>query len=547
MNISLNKKYSILILLLTITWADIAAQQSDVYFLIKKNFSIFSKTYENVALDYVDEVDPEILMRNGLNAMLETLDPYTVLFSEAQNEEAEIRSGSNFAGIGVELGFRDGNVVVVAPLEGGPAEESGIRAGDIIISVDGVPAEDLQPEEVLDLTIGEAGSELTLTIQRFGSEDPLDLILTRRRTEVRNVSFAGLVPGNEDIAYLRLNQFGIGSAEEIRERLVGFNEQSGIKGMILDLRDNPGGVVQEAVSIVDKFVEPGITVVETRGRKAEYNAFYTSREPVLFNKPLVILMNGGSASASEVVAGAIQDLDRGVILGEQSFGKGLVQVVKPLPYNTSMKVTIARYYTPSGRSIQSINYTHQGNNSGVVKTGVGSGIYKTRNGRSVSEGRGIEPDIELKSDMPSLLEIALIQNGAFFNYATRFESENDSYEASELSQEIYDEFLSYLSDSGFSFKTESQKLLDELKEKIQDLEGADERISAFEELIEEEKQSMFIKQQAKIKRRLFLELVSRFDGATGRTEKSLIIDPQVNEAISLINDPDRIDQILSGS
>ncbi|MEP5049272.1 MAG: S41 family peptidase, partial [Balneola sp.] len=335
----------------------VQAQQTDIYFLIKKNFSIFSKTYENVALDYVDEIDPEKLMRIGLDAMLETLDPYTVIYNEAQNEQAEILSRGNYAGIGIEAGYRDGKVVIIAPTEGGPAERIGLRAGDEIIEIDGISTIGLKPEEIQTLTIGEVGSKVDISIKRFGVEKELDFELTRQRIEVKNVSHQTLIGSNKQIGYIKLSQFGSRSADEIRTSIIELKEQAELKGLVLDLRDNPGGILQEAVSIIDKFVEPGLMVVENRGRIAEYNQTFSTTEPIFFDAPIVVLVNGGSASASEVVSGALQDLDRAVIVGEQSFGKGLVQIVKPLPYNTSMKVTIARYYIPSGRSIQSVDYT----------------------------------------------------------------------------------------------------------------------------------------------------------------------------------------------
>src|SRR6056297_368532 len=349
-------------IVLAIASVGIFAQQTDIYFLIKKNFSIFSNTYENVALEYVDEVDPEVLMRTGIDAMLETLDPYTVMFNESQNEQSEIMSRGNYAGIGIEAGYRDGEVVVVAPVEGGPADNVGIRAGDVIVAVDGVSTEGLQPEEVNALTSGEVGSEVTLSIRRFGLEQTLDFTITRTRIDVSNISYTGLIGDNEEAGYIRLSQFGVNSAEEIRKAIEELMGQKELSGLVLDLRDNPGGILQEAVAIIDKFVEPGLTVVDIRGRVAEYNQTFSTEEPVMFDKPVVVLMNGGSASASEVVAGALQDLDRAVIMGEQSFGKGLVQVVKPLPYNTSLKITVSRYYIPSGRSIQAVQYTHQGRN-----------------------------------------------------------------------------------------------------------------------------------------------------------------------------------------
>lgn len=540
-------RYKITGILLVISALTLAFQPTDIYFLIKKNFTIFSETYENVALEYVDEVDPEVLMRNGLGAMLETLDPYTVYYNESQNEQAEILSRSNYAGIGIEAGYRDGQVVVVAPTEGGPADNMGIRAGDVIISIDGVMTEGLQPEEVQNLTVGEIGSTVILTIQRFGLDQPLEFEIERKSIEVKNVTYANRIGPNNDIGFIRLTQFGMNSGDEIRDELMALNADGNMQGLVLDLRDNPGGILQEAVKIIDKFVEPGITVVETRGRIAEYNQSYETQEPVLFGKPVVILMNGGSASASEVVAGALQDLDRAVILGERSFGKGLVQIVKPMPYNTSLKITISRYYTPSGRSIQSVAYTHNARNASISREEIANRVFKTRNGRPVNEGRGIEPDIEKESETAGLLEVALYQQGSIFDFATQFENENDSFEATELSDEIYDDFLSFLQISDFNMNLEEQYLLDELQASMQGIEGAGPHIEGLQTAIEIKKQQMFEEHEALIREILFLELVSRYNGQTERTKASLQFDEQLQDALSLIYDASQMEAILSGN
>ena len=540
-------RYKITGILLVISALTLAFQPTDIYFLIKKNFTIFSETYENVALEYVDEVDPEVLMRNGLDAMLETLDPYTVYYNESQNEQAEILSRSNYAGIGIEAGYRDGQVVVVAPTEGGPADNMGIRAGDVIISIDGVMTEGLQPEEVQNLTVGEIGSTVILTIQRFGLDQPLEFEIERKSIEVKNVTYANRIGPNNDIGFIRLTQFGMNSGDEIRDELMALNADGNMQGLVLDLRDNPGGILQEAVKIIDKFVEPGITVVETRGRIAEYNQSYETQEPVLFDKPVVILMNGGSASASEVVAGALQDLDRAVILGERSFGKGLVQIVKPMPYNTSLKITISRYYTPSGRSIQSVAYTHNARNASISREEIANRVFKTRNGRPVNEGRGIEPDIEKESETAGLLEVALYQQGSIFDFATQFENENDSFEATELSDEIYDDFLSFLQISDFNMNLEEQYLLDELQASMQEIEGAGPHIEGLQTAIEIKKQQMFEEHEALIREILFLELVSRYNGQTERTKASLQFDEQLQDALSLIYDASQMEAILSGN
>lgn len=539
-------KIKLVMLLAIVGISTVAFQVTDIYFLIKKNFSIFSKAYENVALEYVDEIDPELLMRSGMEAMLETLDPYTVFYNESQNEQAEIFSRSNYAGIGIEAGFRDGKVVVVAPTQGGPADQKGVRAGDVVVAIDGVSTEGLLPEEVQNLTMGEIGSNLTLSIQRFGLDQPIDFEIKRASIETPNVTHTTHLGANEEIGYIRLAQFGLNSASEIRTSIEDLSVKGNLQGLVLDLRDNPGGILQEAVAIIDKFVEPGIAVVETRGRISEYNSAYETREPILFDKPIIILMNEGSASASEVVAGALQDLDRAVILGETSFGKGLVQVVKPMPYNTSMKITISRYYTPSGRSIQSVAYTHQGRNTSISREETANRIFKTRNGREVKEGRGIEPDVVSSGPETSLLEIFLFQEGSYFDFATQFESQNSSFEAEVLPEDVYQDFISFLESTQFDYQTDSELLLNELEDK-QNNDEIDTHIKAIKELIQEEKKLNFTKNEAQIKKALYLELISRYEGQISKTNATLRFDSQLKEAINLLSNSSQISSILDGS
>ena len=539
-------KAKVLGVLVLLGGVSVAFQQADIYFLIKKNFTIFSETYENVALEYVDDVDPELLMRSGMEAMLETLDPYTVFYDESQNEQAEILSRSNYAGIGIEAGYRDGEVVVVAPTEGGPSDKKGIRAGDVILAINGVSTEGLQPDEVQNLTMGEIGSSVTLEIRRFGIDQPLEFEVVRESIEIKNVTYSGRIGDNEEFGFIRLAQFGVNSAEEIRTALLEMQEAGNLEGLVLDLRDNPGGILQEAVSIIDKFVEPGISVVETRGRIAEYNQSYETREPVMFDKPVVILVNGGSASASEVVSGALQDLDRAVILGERSFGKGLVQIVKPMPYNTSLKITISRYYTPSGRSIQSLAYTHNARNASVSREETANRVYKTRNGRPVKEGRGIEPDIEMETPAPSLLEVALYQDGGLFDYATVYESQHETFNHSELPEEVFEDFKQFLKEEAFDFKTESEHLLDELASSLESAEMLSGPIAEIQASIDTKKEASFEDNKALISQTLYLELISRYNGQTARTKASLRFDDQLHQAVELLESPSEIDAILSG-
>jgi len=525
-----------------------AARNSDVYFLIKKNFTIFSEVYREVSLNYVDEVDPEKLMRKGLNSMLESLDPYTVFIDESQNQEIEIITRGSYGGVGLDVGVRGGKVVVIAPMQGYPAYRKGIRSGDIIKMINGITVEDLTPEEVQNLTVGEPGSSLEITIERYGVEQDLTFNLERERIDVKNIAYKGLVGPNEDIGYINLSRFSQNTAEEIRKAIEEFGPDR-LNGLILDLRNNPGGLLEEAVRTVDKFVEPGLMVVETRGRLSQHNSTFSTEEPpMLGTVPLVILQNEGSASSSEIVAGALQDLDRAVIVGSQSFGKGLVQIVQPLSYNTALKITTSRYYIPSGRSIQSITYTHDEKNSAIVRPDSLRKAFKTRNGRTVYDGEGISPDIAIPTPTPSLLETALLKDSHFFFFANRVASQKESLEADSISDEMFADFQQYLKSSNFDYETESERNLERIKRKFKNENpslNVTDHVKALEAAIEQQKEEDFESQSTSLKQTLYLELVSRFKGQEGKTEVSLQWDPAVEEALNVIENKNRYSAILA--
>lgn len=526
-----------------------AGRNSDVYFLIKKNFTIFSEVYREVSLNYVDEVDPEKLMRKGLNSMLESLDPYTVFIDEATNQEIEILTRGSYGGVGLDVGVRGDEIVVIAPMQGYPAYRKGIRSGDIIKAVNEISVEDLTPEEVQNLTIGEPGTAVEITIERYGVEQNLIFTLERERIDVKNIAYKGLIGPNKDIGYINLSRFSQNTAEEIRMAIEEFGPDY-LNGLVLDLRNNPGGLLEEAVRTVDKFVEPGLMVVETRGRLSQHNSTFSTEEPALLSSvPLVILQNEGSASSSEIVAGALQDLDRAVIVGEQSFGKGLVQIVQPLSYNTALKITTSRYYIPSGRSIQSITYTHDEKNSAVLRPDSLRKAFKTRNGRTVYDGEGISPDISISEPAPSLLKTALLKDSHFFFFANRVASDRESFDAGSISDEMFADFEAYLKVNDFHYETESERHLSNIKQQFEGEKDVPmnvaEHIRAIEHAIEKQKEQEFKSQSESLRKMLYLELISRFEGLEGKTKASLQWDPVVEEALNVIKNKNRYRAILA--
>lgn len=516
-----------------------AARNSDIYFLIKKNFTIFSDVFQEVSLNYVDEVNPEKLMRKGINAMLESLDPYTVFIDEAQNQDIEIITRGSYGGVGLKVDIRGSNIVVIAPREGYPAYRKGIRSGDIIKAVDGISVEELSPEEVQGLTVGEPGTNVTLTIERYGVTRSLTFELTRELVEVKNVDYYSLIGPGQDIGYIMLSRFSQNAAEEIRKAIEYFQAQTELKGLILDLRNNPGGLLEEAVKTVDKFVGPGLMVVETRGRLNEHNSIFKTEEPAMLGElPLVILQNNGSASASEIVSGALQDLDRAVVIGEQSFGKGLVQVVRPLSYNTALKITTSRYFIPSGRSIQSITYTHDERNSQISKPDSLRRAFKTRNGRTVYDGHGIAPDIKVTIPSPTLLETTLYQQSHFFNFANQYASEHETFATGDISDDLFSQFKTFLDKQNFSYHTQTEHYLAqveaELREENRSGSDLESHIVALKRMAAQKKESELDRQKERLKQILYQELVSRYEGTQGQIAASIKTDPAVKEALSVL-------------
>jgi carboxyl-terminal processing protease len=546
------RKYFIPALLLVSVSLAVAAYRvndNDLFFLIKKNFTLFSEVYNEISLRYVDEVNPETIMRLGLSSMLQALDPYTVIFDEAQNQQMSIITTGKYAGVGIDVGSRGGRLVVLATTEGYSAHNKGVRAGDIIVAVNGYTIQDLSPEELEIQLLGEAGSKVTLVIERYGLDQRLTFELERERIEVKNLAYAGILPGDKRIGYALISRFGQGTAAELRVALQEMIDEAPLDGFVLDMRNNPGGLLDEAVKTINKFVGPGVEVVKTRGRTPDTIFSYATDEPALLPEtPLVILQDGGSASASEIVAGAVQDLDRGVIIGERSFGKGLVQIIRPLSYDISMKITVSKYYIPSGRSIQSVQYFYDGKSTDATNTVPDSlrRPFKTKSGRTVYDGAGIEPDISITRRVPSMVEVALFQNSKYFFYATQT---NRALPAGSevLPDAIFDDFVAWLKKDGFDFSTQSELMIADLETSLSSNGMAAEsraQLQALRKLVNDKKDADLRANKESVKQELHLELASKSAGPIERLKVRMSYDPLLKRAVALINDKPAYESLL---
>ena len=539
-------RYVTIVLVATVFAISGFTYSSDVFFQIKKNFTIFSEVYQEVSTRYVDDVDPEKLMRRGISSMLELLDPYTVLIDEADQQNFEILTTGRYAGVGIEVGARNGRLVIIAPIEGYSAHKRGVRAGDIILEVNGFSVESMSVDDLQSLVAGEPGTLLILTVERYGFDQPIEFELIRENVEIRNITFSGYVNAERGVGYVSLARFGQQAALELRQAIATMKEEGELRSLILDLRNNPGGLLDEAVKIVDLFVGPGIEVVRTQGRSFE--STFTSRTelPAFFTGELIVLQNNGSASASEIVSGALQDLDRAVIVGERSFGKGLVQVVRPLSYNVALKITTSRYYIPSGRSIQSVVYPHD---DGQISYQVPDSLrnaFRTRAGRTVYDGVGIDPDVVLDRQAQSLVEIALLQNSAYFFFANEYRAQYPTFNSDGLPSQAYDAFMQYLSRTSFDYTTRSQRFLMQLEEQLSGDEAsvAQAPLQELKLVIDQQKAQELENSRERVSRELFLELISRYEGPTGRIQASLQSDPGIQRSMNLLSTNGEIRAIL---
>lgn len=510
---------------------------SDYFFRINKSIDIFGRVYREITLNYVDEVDPEKFMESGINGMLSTLDPYTNFINASEGDEVELITTGRYGGIGITVGLREGFVTILTLMEGYSAQRQGLQPGDRMIAIDGKDVTGTKPDGIRSMTRGEPGTEVRVRVEREGELKPLDFTLVREEIQLKNITYANFV--RKGVAYVRLERFTRGAGDELLLAIRELQLKGEISSFVLDLRDNPGGLLDVAVDIVEKFVPKGSLVVSTRGRKPDSERkYYSIEEPTLPNVPLVVLINHNSASASEIVAGAIQDLDRGIVLGERSFGKGLVQTIAPLPYNTQIKITTAKYYTPSGRCIQEIDYMHK-NKDGVFAVMPESlrQQFKTLKGRSEYERGGITPDSIVPEPGQSTLHKELLRKSMYFRFASRYTAAHPLPSPAMESSELRREFQRYLDEQKFTYEEESEKRLKELRELAMKSSYDTSVIAGIDRLatqVGDEKAKGIERHQAEILRAVKTELMSRHAGEKGRIETSFEGDLQFQAASGLL-------------
>ncbi len=531
----------------------IQAKPVDSYFEISKNLEIFANIFKELNSYYVDTIEPGKLVKTGIDAMLEELDPYTNYITESDIEEYEFQTTGKYGGIGATMRKKGEDIFIGDVYENSPSQKAGLHPGDQVISIDNQNVTGKTIEDISLLLKGAPGTQLNMKVKDAYTGEESNKMLARGEIEISSVPYAALLGNNKDIAYIKLLQFTPGCSRLVRtnlDSLKGVN--TNLKGVVLDLRNNPGGLLDEAVSICNLFIDKGQLVVSTKGKMKEFDKEYRTMGASWDTKiPVTVLINGSSASASEIVAGTMQDLDRGVIIGSQSYGKGLVQVTKELGYNAKLKLTISKYYTPSGRCIQAIDYSNRNLDGSVGKVPDSlKKAYVTKGGRKVLSGGGIEPDVALEDDKISKLAVMLYSKNYFFDYATQYAKQHNTIAPASnfsLSESEFTLFSQYLQSKDYTYKTETEIALDSLKNiaaREKYFSAIQSEYTALQSKLAHDKQKDLLKNKTEIKQILESEIVSRYYYLRGRIAHGLQYDKDFEKASSLLQQPTQYSALL---
>jgi carboxyl-terminal processing protease len=526
---------------------------SDDYFEISRNLDIFATLFRELNIYYVDETNPGDLMKKGIDDMLASLDPYTNYIPESEIEDYRFMTTGQYGGIGSLIGQRNNEVIITDPYEGFPAQKADLRAGDVIVELDGKPIKGKKNEEVSKLLKGQPKTTVKITIRREGEPNLIDKNVVREEIKINSVSYSGII--DNDLGYIRLTGFTENAGQEVKNALQALEAKTKLRGLIFDLRGNPGGLLNEAVNIVNIFVNKGVEVVSTKGKAKEWDKTYHAlNNPVDTEIPVAVLVNSSSASASEIVSGSLQDLDRGIIIGQRTFGKGLVQTTRPLSYGAQLKVTTAKYYIPSGRCIQALDYAHR-NDDGSVGKIPDSLItqFKTKAGRTVYDGGGVMPDFVTDIRQLSPISQSLLLKYLLFDYATLYRNTHPSIASAKefhLSDAEYAEFVKWISAKDYDYETKSEKILDEFKttaEKEKYFSAAAAEFEVLKKKISHDKNADLQKFKDEITELLENEIVSRYYYQSGQIEASFKNDLEIKKATEALKNKDVYSSIMKSS
>jgi len=529
-----------------------AFKNDERFFEIARNLDIYATLFKELNRYYVDEINPNKLTKNSIDAMLKNLDPYTNFYAEDQIEDYRTMTTGQYTGIGAVVSSAKGKNVIYSILEGSPAEKAGLHIGDEIVKIDGVDLKARKDADPDKLMKGQAGSTVKLAINRVGEAKPLEITIAREFVKTGNVPYYGMV--SDEVGYIDLKDFNQTAAKEVKAAFLELKGK-GMKKLVLDVRGNPGGLLDQAVVICNLFVPKDAEIVSTKGKVTEWNKTYTAPFSATdAEMPMVVLTNSNSASASEIVSGVMQDYDRAVLIGQKTYGKGLVQTTRPLSYNTQLKVTTAKYYIPSGRCIQAIDYSHRNADGSVGKLPDSlKTAFKTKNGRVVYDGGGVDPDILIEATRRATITNSLISKGLIFDYVLKFRAKNPTIKSAKefsLSDTEYLEFVNWLKEKEYDYTTQVEKdfkLLEASAKKEKYYDAIQEQLNALRTKLTHSKDADLMTFKKEIKQQLEHEIASNYYLQKGEKEYDFRNDAELAAALNLFKDMPRYNQILKGN